>query len=415
MRVPNIRRILLLTILMVFCLHDSLNFVAPPPGAIVLASGPGHQRSIDLAQYGFHLGERGNQYDYISTAQVAASQNLGAVAMNKLSPTSRIEKPNGYLEALWDVFLLIFDAKSGKLTVKAGPWTGGFGFELFSTSQGNFLLHLWDYHAANEGERKGEALLLISPSGEQLKELDLAPPVSGRCGWRVQLSPSGKKLLLSSCANDHLRYEILDANTLSKQSEWDGTISREIVVVSISDNQLLGESQSAGPNGTTVTNKKCELFLRTVEGAWSPIRTSSCGWALLSDSLVANVEQIGDQYKDLTSGYRLVVARTDGSTLLSQTIQKNHSVTYASGPLVTSPDGRRLAIPTASMSTLWLWRTLDMGPENFAIYVWEVPNPAPLLKEKVGGPFAHYSFSPDGASIFIADRQTLKMIPVRGK
>jgi len=56
-----------------------------------------------------------------------------------------------------------------------------------------------------------------------------------------------------------------------------------------------------------------------------------------------------------------------------------------------------------------------MGPENFAIYVWEVPNPAPLLKEKVGGPFAHYSFSPDGASIFIADRQTLKMIPVRGK
>ena len=89
MRAPNIGRILLLTILLVFCLHDPLNFVAPPPGAIVLASGPGHQRSIDLVQYGFHVGETGNQYDYLSTAQVAASENLVAVGINKLSPTSR--------------------------------------------------------------------------------------------------------------------------------------------------------------------------------------------------------------------------------------------------------------------------------------------------------------------------------------
>ena len=255
-------------------------------------------------------------------------------------------------------------------------------FEVFSTSQGNFLLHLWDYHAANEDERK--ALLLISPPGEQLKELDLPPPVSGRCGWRVQLSPSRKKLLLSSCADDHHRYEILDANTLCKQSEFDDTISREIMVVSISDNQLLGESQSAGPNGTTVTNKRCELFLRTVEGPWNPIRTSSCGWALLSDSVIASVEQIGNKWEDLSGGYRLVVVRTDGSTFLSQTIQNSHSETYASGPLVASPDGRRLAILATSTSTRWLWRTLDMGPENFAIYVWEVPNPAPILKAESG-------------------------------
>ena len=114
MRAPNIGRILLLTILLVFCLHDPLNFVAPPPGAIGRASAPGHQRSIDVVQYGFHVGETGSQYDCLSTAQAAASENLAAVAINKLSPASRIEEPNGYLEARWDVLLLVFDAKSGK-------------------------------------------------------------------------------------------------------------------------------------------------------------------------------------------------------------------------------------------------------------------------------------------------------------
>jgi hypothetical protein len=63
------------------------------------------------------------------------------------------------------------------------------------------------------------------------------------------------------------------------------------------------------------------------------------------------------------------------------------------------------------VSTLRIWRELDMGPERAVLYVWAIPNPDPL-KVKVTNQFVSYCISPDGSWVAIADGKTLRMIRV---
>jgi hypothetical protein len=55
-----------------------------------------------------------------------------------------------------------------------------------------------------------------------------------------------------------------------------------------------------------------------------------------------------------------------------------------------------------------------MAPVGSHLYVWALPNPDPVLKAKVSDGFSHYSFSPDGDWIFIAEVHTLKAIRIPG-
>jgi hypothetical protein len=414
----SIRRVLLLTALAIFVGSNSFNFTVFPPKAIVLARETGQRWSIDLVPYGFHLGESGSETDYVSDTRVAASENVVALAMQKLSPTSRIKKPRRYLQARWDVFLFLFDVKTGSLRAKSGPWTGGLAFEIFSTSQGSFLLHLWDYPSPHAGEKPVEALLLISPSGEQVKELDLAavsdPELSHR-DWTVSISPSRKTLLLAEPRVDGRHYEIVDANTLSKRSEWTDAGRKNPAAFAVSDNELLGASQSVTQGGSTEGNGKYEFLVRTLDGPWKPFRTSNYTWQFLSDDMVAGFEELREASGAGTNGYRLVVSRIDGTNVLSHSIQESHHEFSRSDPFVTSTDGRHLASLINWQSTTELWRDLDMAPAGSHLYVWALPNPEPVIKAKVSDGFSHYSFSPEGDWIYVAGLHTVKAIRVPGK
>jgi hypothetical protein len=334
MESASIRRVLLLTGLLIFVASNPINFPFLSCNSAVLAGTGGKQWSIDLVPYGFHVGG-GDESDYVSATRVAASENVVALAMQKLSPSSRIEKPGRYLQARWDVFLFLFDVKTGKLRAKSGPWTGSLAFEIFSTSQGSFLLHLWDYHSSRAREKPGEALLLISPSGEQVKELDLAaisdPELADR-DWIVSISPSRKTLLLAEPRVDGRHYEIVDANTLRKRSEWTDAGRKNPAVFAVSDNELLGASQSVAQSEPAEAKGKYEFLVRTLDGPWRPFRKSNYTWQFLSDDLVAGFEEHRVESGAGTNGYRLIVSRTDGTNVLSQSIRENHHELSRSDP-----------------------------------------------------------------------------------
>jgi hypothetical protein len=391
-------------------------FAAFSHTTILFASGIGHQWSLDLVSYGFHQRESGNpRYDYTSSAHVAASENVVAVAIGNLSSMSDTGETYG-LDARWDVTLLFFDANTGKLRAKGGPWTGGLLFRISSTSQGTFLLHLWNPYSSS-GEKQGETLVLVSPSGEQLKKIDLAPAVTDRGqreqnDWGVLISPSRKTLLLVQTHADERHYEIVDANTLDKQSEWDGASGKDPGIIAISDKNLLGARQSAQQDRSNFANREYELFIRTLDGVWNPFRVSSGSWGFLSDNLVAGLQELANPGWKQANAYLLTVVRIDGAVVLSQKVQgKNRALT--GGGVIASPDGRHLAGLFDFTSIGWPWRDLDMGPEGAYVYVWSAPNPEPVLETRVSRNFdTNYDLSPDGSWICIADSHTLRVIRI---
>jgi hypothetical protein len=132
----------------------------------------------------------------------------------------------------------------------------------------------------------------------------------------------------------------------------------------------------------------------------------------LSDDELVGVEASGQNWPE-SNEIRLTVARTDGSIVLSQVIkQKNQLLSLSPKPIAMSMDGRRLAALISYTSTWWLWQQLDMGPGGSTLYVWNVPDRAPVLNVKASDQSASYSVSPDGSWIYIVDDKTLKALRV---
>lgn len=378
------------------------------------AANLAHHQSIDLVKYGFHNGKRGDPYDYTSSASVAASKTVVALALQNLSPDSRITKPNGYDKVPWDVSLLFFDANSGKLMAKCGPWTGGLVFDLFATSQGRFVLHLTNLSTSRGSRKLTDALLLLSPSGALLKKLDLEPSTSElerlrHSDWGIVPSPSRDTLLVGQPLTIGHHYEILDANTLGKRAEWTDATNADPTVIAASDKTLLGIKKQSEPN---ISKGKNELFVRPLHGPWRPLLAVRHDWTLLTDNEVVGLEEVGAPSWGRGNSYRLLVVRTDGSNVLSREIRKKNEVFFGGWPIVTSADGSHFAAIISSQSVSWLWRTLDMGPGRSSLDVWAVPNPQPVLKLKVEDQFSSFDVSPDGSWLAVADQRTLKIVPI---
>lgn len=383
----------------------------------LLASGSNSGWSINLRIYGYHRGELGNAYDYTSHTRIAASENVVSLAIDNLAPTSRITKPYGYAEASWTISLFFFDAHSGKLLAEAGPWTSGLAFQLFSNSQGNFLLHLWNHSLSSTQQKRGESLLLISPVGGLLKELPLWDTASEtdqaqRHDWRVLISPTRKMLLVSQSQGGGCHYELLDANTLAKQSEWNDVGDSYPTILAITDTQLMAVRKSTKQPQSSVSNEENEVVVRTFGGEWRRFGASTGSWKFLSDTTIAGLVEVPGKSDLGPNAYRLVVERDDGTSLLSAKIEEKDERLTLPEQIVTSPDARHVAGLFDLVSTWRIWRELDMGPERAVLYVWAVPNPEPVLKLKVNDQFANYCFSPDGSWVAIADRMTLRMIRI---
>lgn len=203
--------------------------------------------SIDLKNYGYQEWKYKTGAADASDVQLAVSSNSVAVAVaNPSSATD--EDPLAVHRAQWNISLLLFDAATGRLLSKRGPWFGDRPFQLFSTSSGKFVLHLHHYNEANVGE----TLVLVNPNSGEIKQLALPPSVIGsKPEWNYLLvSSTGRTLLIRQTVQGGVHYKLLETDTLHVFFEWTSPDAYALWTLGLSDAELLAIGRSWGGKRT---------------------------------------------------------------------------------------------------------------------------------------------------------------------
>lgn len=385
--------------------------------------------SVDLRKYGYQEWRETTALANSSQLCLAAASSVVAVGVgnppNKAQTDVRNSRPP---DANWEISLLLFDAATGKLNSKRGPWTGDMSFELYSTLRGNLLLLLKHFHEP-VGE-VGETLYLLSPTGEELKKISLAPSiVNSRQTWSTFLvSPTGSSALVAQVLADGGHYKLLDADTLETKSEWTADAgSNAPKVLAISDKELLGRDASKAPRTIGTVDEDPKLFVGKFDGTWTPFPTSlnvghtGYGRFWISNQLafLSNSTIVGLNKKREKAEASITVLSSDGATVFSPTIPKLEPNTVLSGPVNVSQDGRYFGVgfthrPWLSHLMLDVWKLDDtIMPEELVIIVWASSGPIPVAKFKPRSDFDAGAFSlgfDDPPSLVFLDRGTLKVI-----
>jgi hypothetical protein len=369
--------------------------------------------AVDLHQYGY-LGWVRNSW--VSETRVAATDDVVTVALGNFPPGMQLDEQHGKWNSPMEVFLLFFNASNGKLKTKRGPWRTDSSFGLFSTSQGNFLLHLRHYHGATE--KHGETLLLLSRTGEEIQKRELPGfRQNPKADWyEVLRSPTGSTILLSGGDPEGSHYQIFRANTLDAEREWTEAKGSPLVVA-LSDKELLGAVSTRKNEESNSRNRGQELFVRPLDGQWQRLPESfylshsgqGAGsapdkTAFLADHLLAGLIR-REEY-----GQTLKIVRSDGTVVISQKID-------GAGEVTVSPDGRYFGLVYVSPSAFerWLAKMTDgeaSWPHTADLSIWRVANPAPVAKLSLGRFVRNYCLTSDGNQFIYLDDGTLKAISV---
>jgi hypothetical protein len=401
------------------------------------ASGP-EAWSVDLKNYGFREWHESNGLWRSSDLRMATTKDAVAIALGNPSGTSQANDQSNRASADSQISLFILEARTGRLLSKNGPWIADRFFELFPTSQGNWLLLL--RHCKGASEEPGETLLLLSPTGDELKKLFLAASIllpklgsntHPRPTWNIFLvSSSGHTVLIGQILADGVHYKLLEADTLETQSEWtveSGSSSPS--VLALSDKELLGLGKPESPQQRGAGNDRGQLYVRPFAGSWIPFPVSLDlnSHVVLSGPIPNQLAFLSDHtLVGLTSKPRkpdapITVARTDGTTVFSPVIPKLAENTTLSGPVKVAQDGRYFAVgfshrPWLSHVMLDVWK-MDMAfqPDELVLLVWQPSRPMPVSQVKLGSVYDVRGLSfvlDDLPSIASLGRNTLKVIPV---
>lgn len=393
----------------------------------VQASNP-KDLSIDLRSYGYQQWRESSGLRNSSELGLAATNNLVAVGLgnpcNKTHTDERDDHTN------WEISLLVFDPTTGKMKSKGGPWTGDRPFELFSTSRGNFLLLLRHFNGTS-GEI-GETVFLLSPLGNELKKLFLAPSiVKSKQTWNTFLvSPGGSTALIGQVLEDGVHYKVLDTDTLEMKFEWMARAGTNAPrVLALSDQGLLGLAASKTPHVTSAPEGDTKLYLGKFDGAWTPfpasLEVSHTGYgrfwisnqlAFLSDDTIVGLRKTQDG-----AAASLAVLRTDGTTVLSPAIPQLGAHTSLTGPVNVSQDGRYFVVgcthrPWLSHLMLDVWQMDDtFQNDELELLVWASSQPKPVARFNLGSDVAvsalHLALD-DPPSIVFLSRSTLRVIRI---
>jgi hypothetical protein len=118
--------------------------------------------AVDLHAYGVKEWRGKDGGLHRPTVSMAATNNVVAVALgNPTASEASNERDNRY-GGTWEVTLLLFDVKTGKLKKTGGPWSSDSSFELYPTAEGNFLLFLRHIHSGKQNT--GETLYAKGPA-----------------------------------------------------------------------------------------------------------------------------------------------------------------------------------------------------------------------------------------------------------
>jgi len=398
-------------------------------GALCIQASSAQGWSVDLKTYGFQEWHESSGLSNSSTLRLAAANRAVAVAIGNPTDLRQTDQRDDRTNANWHISLLVFDPATGKLNSKRGPWAGDRFFELFCTSQGNLLLLLRHFKGAI-GEI-GETLYLLSPTGNELKRLALAPSIfNSKPTWNDFLvSSSGRMALVGQVLEDGKHYRLLDADTLDIQSEWTAKVgSNSPSIIALSDKELLGLGASQAPQMTSAGDADGKLYVRTFNGPWTTFPESldlrhygiglgqtSNQFAFLPGHAIVSVNA-----KREVSETPMKVLRIDGTTVFSPVIPKLAANTSLSGPVYVTQDGRYFAVrfahrPWLSHLMLDVW-TMDLTfqDDESVFVVWESSRPFPVAQVNLGGNVDQFSFVlGDPPSVASLSRSTLKISLVR--
>ena len=388
--------------------------------------------SVDLHDYGVmeKRGENGGYYH--PTVSLAATNNVIAVALGNPDSLAAADMPANRYSGTWKVTLLMFDANDGKLKRKIGPWSSDFSFELHPTAQGNFLLllrHIW-----SAKENPGEALYLLSSSGEELKKMDLPESkTASRRGWSEFLvSPGGHTVLLGQIREGNVHYQALEADTLETKFEWTRDAGSDSPgIVALSDKELLGIRDTHSPGKPRGADPELEAFVRPFDGPWHSLNTTldvstrgvtsqgfhSTQLAFLSDTVIVGVHR-----KTSERDGSIIELQSDGTIFSRPVIPKLPDRTSLTGPVAVSAGGRYFAVgfehrPWISHLLLDVM-TMDITfwDDDSLMLVWEASSPEPAARVPLGTDLRALSFSPgDPPTLAFITGSKLQVIRIQPK
>ena len=367
--------------------------------------------SVDLSAYDLGAGHENASRSRKPTILVAATNGVVAVAWGRPAHPAGPGEVDKWLSGPWEVTLLLFDASSGKLKAKRGPWSSGFSFELYPTAQGNFLLFLRRSHDVKQ--TPGETLYLLSSSAEELKKLDLLPSIRhSRAEWNSFLvSSSGGTVLLGQSDEGVVHYKLLESDTLETKFEWTREPGSDSPgIVALSDKKLLGFRNPENQEKPRRADSARDVYVRSFDGPWHPLNAtldvSSHGGigqglhptqlAFLSDTAL-----VGVYAKQQEQEGSIVVLQSNGTILSPPVIPKLPERTSLTGPVTVSAGGRYFAVGFQHqplMSHLLVdVMTMDMTfwNDDSLFLVWELSSPEPVARIPIGTDVRAVSFSPD--------------------
>ncbi|HEV2616830.1 MAG TPA: hypothetical protein VGU63_09515 [Candidatus Acidoferrales bacterium] len=365
--------------------------------------------SENLSSYGYSL-----QHPYSDVAVAASNDNV-AVALNvSQDPNATASLPAGFLRSNWKLSLLMFNASSGKFRTACGPWFGSILFNLWSTSDGNFLLYQEPQQVTRE--KTSGRVLLLSPSCQVLKKIQL-PALGKQGGIEFLISPTQRTFLIAEQSGRLTECQVQDANTLLERfkKSIDPDDPR---VVAVSDEGLLGVKPM---HSGSSTRAPVRFFYFTFQAqAWSEIPGPNLPDAPDSVTFASNgafMETVatGSSGAWAKTGIRISIRGIDGTAAFSTAISRRNINIAPGSPFAVSPTGNYFGVVLSSYSVSSFWRFFDMSPRHDEVYIWSRHSEKPLVQIGVRSGSLHQqlAFAPDDSWFALRNGKMLVVRPLQ--
>jgi len=360
--------------------------------------------TIDLKKYGFRGSRRGLVNDPGSLAYMAFSGGTVAVLFDQKAEEIPQKGTDSKKWLGWRLVGVFVDARTGQLLATRTwiaylPWPDTF----FRTAAGNFLFLMRRFpkpvHIPTSPSEiqlidgpLPTALLLLSPTGEELKRLEL--PIRGTPRnehWEARLSPSGKSFLLTHTQTNSCQFVLLDADTLKLRFSWQQPDATRCAVVSTSDEQVLIHTRE----GRSLIGK----FGDSLDDITLPSSNSQ----FLANNLIVTFGAApwGTAWITSSTGKQI-------STFHFEVYDPGlRGVRPGVAPPFSSSDGRRFGTVTDQIVGPFLFRR-----EEHTLYVWQEPEDKLIFTTQLGHSFiqwAEAALSNDGSRVAVLNGRKVSM------
>lgn len=242
-------RIGLLTFMFLVCLYPSAQDVSQTPlGVPALSQKP--EWTVNLRKYGYRGPRRGFIDDPGSSGSIAFSSSSVAVLFDEKAEEANTGDTK--LWSGWRLSIVFLDPATGSLIAKR-TWIGDLDWHrrLLPTSKGDFAFLLAKFGVPIDvtPNKKRQppprvphpaTLLLLSPSGEELKRGELSSEGDWlREPWQMLGSPSGRSILLIHKYQNRSELRLFNADALEQRALWETTGTAQWQPLAISDESLL--------------------------------------------------------------------------------------------------------------------------------------------------------------------------------